>query len=33
MENLKKQVESMQSEYNRMGDQVTGTSAGARKGN
>jgi B-cell receptor-associated protein 31 len=24
MENLKKQVESMQAEYNRMGDQVSG---------
>lgn len=32
MENLKKQVESMQKEYNRMGDQVSGTTAGSRKG-
>jgi B-cell receptor-associated protein 31 len=33
MENLKKQVESMQKEYNRMGDEVSGSSAGtSRKG-
>jgi len=32
MENLKKQVESMQKEYNNMGDQVAGTTGGARKG-
>jgi B-cell receptor-associated protein 31 len=32
MENLKKQVESMQSEYNRMGDQVSGSNAAPRKG-
>jgi len=32
MENLKKQVESMQNEYNRMGDEVSGSTAGARKG-
>jgi len=32
MENLKKQVDSMQKEYNRMGDQVSGTTAGPRKG-
>lgn len=32
MENLKKQVESMQSEYNRMGDQVAGSGAAPRKG-
>lgn len=32
MENLKKQVENMQSEYNRMGDQVSGSSAASRKG-
>lgn len=29
MENLKKQVEGMQREYNRMGDQVTGTTSTA----
>jgi hypothetical protein len=32
MENLKKQVENMQNEYNRMGDQVTGTTAAPKKG-
>ncbi|KAF1971683.1 endoplasmic reticulum protein-like protein [Bimuria novae-zelandiae CBS 107.79] len=32
MENLKKQVESMQKEYNRMGDQVSGSAATPRKG-
>jgi B-cell receptor-associated protein 31 len=32
MENLKKQVESMQKEYNRMGDEVSGSTAGTRKG-
>lgn len=32
MENLKKQVESMQNEYNRMGDQVSGSAAAPRKG-
>lgn len=32
MENLMKQVESMQSEYNRMGDQVSGTGTTVRKG-
>jgi B-cell receptor-associated protein 31 len=32
MANLKKQVENMQQEYNRMGDQVSGGSAGNRKG-
>ncbi|KAF2276988.1 endoplasmic reticulum protein-like protein [Westerdykella ornata] len=31
MENLKKQVESMQKEYNRMGDQVSGTTAAPKK--
>jgi hypothetical protein len=31
MENLKKQVENMQREYNRMGDQVTGTTAAPKK--
>ncbi|KAF2751374.1 endoplasmic reticulum protein-like protein [Sporormia fimetaria CBS 119925] len=33
MENLKKQVEGMQNEYNRMGDQVTGTTAAAPRKN
>lgn len=32
METLKKQVENMQKEYNRMGDQVSGSSATPRKG-
>lgn len=32
MENLKKQVESMQKEYNRMGDQVSGSSSTPSKG-
>lgn len=32
MENLKKQVESMQKEYNRMGDQVSGSGSTSRKG-
>lgn len=32
MENLKKQVENMQKEYNRMGDQVSGSGATPRKG-
>lgn len=32
MENLKKQVESMQKEYNRLGDEVTGSAAVPRKG-
>ena len=32
MENLKKQVEGMQKEYNRMGDQVTGSGSTPRKG-
>ncbi|KAL5389525.1 hypothetical protein DPSP01_002422 [Paraphaeosphaeria sporulosa] len=32
MENLKKQVENMQNEYNRMGDQVSGSGAAPRKG-
>jgi len=32
MENLKKQVENMQKEYNRMGDEVSASSAGPRQG-
>lgn len=32
MENLKKQVENMQKEYNRMGDEVSASSVGSRKG-
>ncbi|PVH97672.1 endoplasmic reticulum protein [Periconia macrospinosa] len=32
MENLKKQVESMQKEYNRMGDEVSGSKSTPRKG-
>ncbi|CAI6339696.1 unnamed protein product [Periconia digitata] len=32
MENLKKQVESMQNEYNRMGDEVSGSKSTPRKG-
>lgn len=32
MDNLKKQVESMQKEYNRMGDQVSGSSSTPKKG-
>lgn len=32
MENLKKQVESMQKEYNRMGDQVSGSTGTPKKG-
>ncbi|KAF2006766.1 endoplasmic reticulum protein-like protein [Amniculicola lignicola CBS 123094] len=32
MANLKKQVENMQKEYNRMGDQVSGSDATSRKG-
>jgi hypothetical protein len=31
MENLKKQVANMQNEYNRMGDQVSGTAGAGRK--
>ena len=31
MENLKKQVEGMQREYNRMGDEVSGTAAAPKK--
>lgn len=33
MENLKKQVENMQQEYNRMGDQVSGKGTPSKKGN
>jgi B-cell receptor-associated protein 31 len=32
IETLKKQVEGMQKEYNRMGDEVSGPTAGSRKG-
>ena len=32
MENLKKQVESMQKEYNRMGDEVSGSKSTPKKG-